>query len=94
MVNSNNCIVPRLYEAMLVDVARGKSNWASYIKNLLDIAGFSDIWISPNNTHLKYVHIIFKQILIDQFKPTWYNRLCLYYICLKSLKMYLNFPCV
>ena len=54
-------------------VMLGKSNWASNVKNLLDNADFSDIWITPNNTHLKYFHIIFKQRLIDQFKQTWFN---------------------
>jgi hypothetical protein len=63
IVNSNNVIVRYLYTSMLNDINRGKNNWLSNVKSLLDNAGLSYIWYNPSIYNHKNVHLLFKQLI-------------------------------
>ena len=73
IVNSKNIIVNTLYNSLLSDIAKGKTNWAANVKSLLDNSGYSNVWLDPLSVNLNNFYIVFKQRLIDQFKQTWYT---------------------
>ena len=75
IVNSKNVIVNHLYSSMLNDINRGKTNWLSNVKVLLDNVGLSYVWNDPNIFNLKNLHVLFKQTLIDQFIQSWHHSI-------------------
>ena len=61
LMNSDNVLIKELYLDMMTDVNRGLKNWASQVKMLLDMYGFSNIWLTQHVTNLENFHIVFKQ---------------------------------
>ena len=44
LMKSDNALIKELYLDIVYDVNRGLKNWASQVKMLLDMYGFSHIW--------------------------------------------------
>ena len=72
LMKSDNVLIKELYLDIMVDVNRGLKNWASQVKMLLDMYGFSHIWLTQHVTNLENFHIIFKQRVIDEFIQNWH----------------------
>ena len=72
LMKSDNVLIKELYLDMMVDANRGLKNWASQVKMLLDMYGFSHIWLTQHVTNLENFHIVFKQRVIDEFIQNWH----------------------
>ena len=53
IVESDNILIKHIYNLLLLDVQRGKQNWCSNVKYLLDSYGFSYVWENPSSVNLK-----------------------------------------
>ena len=69
---SENVIIQTLYNDM-VSGLEDRNNWCKNVKSLLDVYGFSYVWLNPNNVDLKTFHIIFKNRVLDVFKQSWFE---------------------
>lgn len=70
---SDNILLSRIYKDALDKSRRGKKNWVSGIRNLLNMYGFSHVWDNPESTHCVTFLKIFKQRLVDCFKQEWHS---------------------
>ena len=92
IVNSENIIVKKMYEIMLNDCQRGKVNWVSKVKSLLENNGFLYVWNNPDIINIKTFPLLFKQRLTDQFVQAWTatlsvsSSLCTYKLFKNSFK--------
>ena len=75
IVESDNILIKHIYNLLLLDVQRGKQNWCSNVKYLLDSYGFSYVWENPTSVNLKAFQAEIRLRIIDVFKQTWYNSL-------------------
>ena len=67
VINTDNVILNRLYNLAFNDFQRGKTNWVSQVKNILDNYGFSELFDSYDLSKMKSFSIVFKQRVIDCF---------------------------
>ena len=74
-VNSNGKkdIAKTIYDLIYHLNEKGKLNspWLNYIKKIININGFGNIWTSQNNVNSKWFAKAFKQKLKDQYIQTW-----------------------
>ena len=63
-----------LYNFMLSHYSES-FNWIANVKTILDTCGRSDIWINQHNLDNLAYHKQIREILIDQFKQSWYVQL-------------------
>ena len=75
IVESDNIVIKHIYNSLLLDVQRGKQNWCSNVKYLLDSYGFSYVWENPSSVNLKAIQAKIRLRIIDVFKQNWYNCL-------------------
>jgi len=74
LLNTENIILKKLYQQGLEDCINGHINWVSNAKSLLDMYGFSDVFISQN-VNIKMFPYVFKQRAVDVFIQEWYGSL-------------------
>ena len=72
LMKSDKALIKELYSDMMVDVNRGLKYWASRVKMLLDMYGFSQVWLTQHETNLDNFHIVFKQRVMDEFIQNWH----------------------
>ncbi len=51
VINTDNCILNRLYTSSLMDCNNGMLNWTTSIKQLLYEHGFGYVWEDPTSLH-------------------------------------------
>ena len=73
--SSENLIVIKLYQSMLVDCNNGAINWASRVKSLLDMFGFSYVWHDPTSVDCLNFHNVFKRRAVEVFYQSWSNTI-------------------
>ena len=84
VINSSNAIVKHLYRMLLEKCNAGVKNWASNVKALLDVYGFSYIWNGQETMNLICFPTVFKNRVLDVFVQSWHssvdvsNTLCTY----------------
>ena len=59
---------------MLQDCCKGKKNWVSNVKYLLESNGFANVWTNPFSVNGKTFHICFKKRLEECFVQTWHGN--------------------
>ena len=74
LLNTETIILKQLYQQGLTDCINGHINWVSNVKSLLDMYGFSDVFISQN-VNIKMFPYVFKQRAVDVFIQEWYGSL-------------------
>ena len=57
----------------MVSRLEDRNNWCKNVKSLLDVYGFSYVWLNPNNVDLKTFHITFRNRVLDVFKQSWFE---------------------
>ena len=72
VINSENIIVHQLYNSLFDDFVEGKRNWIYHVKNVLDIQGFSDIWLYPEYVHVNNYILLFIRRFMDNVLQSWY----------------------
>ena len=60
MLNLNNDITEVVYKDMLVGMQNGQKNWASNVKNIFDIYGFSYLWGNQESFQYKSYAVLIK----------------------------------
>ena len=58
-----------------IELHPNKSNWASFVKYLLESLGFNDVWYSQGVGNVNLFLTIFKQRLKDVFIQNWNSRI-------------------
>lgn len=92
-------VVYDVYMLLYKDVINGKTNWVSYVRDLLSNLGLNFLWISQDVTNV--VFDIVKKRITDQYLQEWSTSLCdceklCMYRRIKTdfcLENYLNFFC-
>ena len=52
IVESDNILIVQLYRSPVDACNKGVNNWATNVRTLLDLYGFSYIWNNPNAVNL------------------------------------------
>ena len=74
-----------------------KNKWISYVKDILDNCGYSDIWLSQSNVmSFDVFKARIKNRLQDQFKQDWHSQVsncskCLNYRIFKTDLVFENY---
>ena len=67
-------IMKTLYNDMFKELKNGPKNWASRIKDNLDMCGFSYVWNNQKTFDFKKIgYLIKKYRIIDGFLQKWYS---------------------
>ena len=74
LVSTDNIILSTVYNSMLQDCCKGKKNWVSNVKYLLESNGFANVWTNPFSVNGKTFHICFKKRLEECFVQTWHGN--------------------
>ena len=77
LLNTDNIIMQKMYAYMLNDCNRGKVNWVSNVKRLLDQFGFSNVFVDPFSVTPKNFCLSFKNRIVDCFVQKWNNDILL-----------------
>ena len=72
---SNNVITKVVYKDMLVGMQNGQKNWASNVKNVFDMYGFSYIWDNQESFQYKSYAVLIKKRIEDEFLQKWYTSI-------------------
>ena len=72
LLKTDNTIIARVYNIAYTDVIRGKRNWLSNIKTMLQEFGFGYIWDNPHLLDNAFL-AAFKQRVIDCFIQKWFG---------------------
>jgi hypothetical protein len=66
-----------IYYLMLQDIERypDKSSWATHVRNILEIYGFSDVWTNQGVANVNCFLNVFKQRVRDCFNPNWNEQI-------------------
>ena len=73
VLKTDNIIMKTMYNDMLEKQKNGQKNWASQIKNILDMYGFSYVWNNQKTFDFKKTGYLIKNIIIDDFLQKWYS---------------------
>ena len=71
----SNCILYSTLNNMLFDSVNitGCVNWVTKVRDLLQNAGFNDVWLFPASVNIKVFIPVFKNRLIDIYIGQWRN---------------------
>ena len=72
VLKTDNIIMKTMYNNMLEKQKNGQKNWASQIKNILDMYGFSHVWNNQETFDFKKIGYLIKNRIIDDFLQKWY----------------------
>lgn len=71
ILKTDNIIIRRIYNEVLIDDNKGITNWVSQLKDMLINYGFLNVWYFPDSVNLNSFICVFKQRLIDCFIQRW-----------------------
>ena len=60
---------------MLVGMQNGQKNWASNVKNIFDMYGFSYIWDNQESFQYKSHAVLIEKRIEDEFLQKWYKSI-------------------
>jgi len=77
IVQPENIILNRLYTLAVKGCLSGYTTWVSRVKKLLDVYGFSEVFLNVNtcNSFVIFFHSIFKSRNIDCFRQQWFGSI-------------------
>jgi hypothetical protein len=75
LINTDNIILRKIYELSLSDCYKGKKNWVSNVKEMLNMYGLSEYFFENNIVDSKSFPKLFKQRIIDNYIQTWHSSL-------------------
>ena len=61
ILNSENIITKVIYEDMLIEIQKGQKNWASNVKHIFDMYGFSYVWDNQKSFEYKTYALLIKK---------------------------------
>ena len=71
LLKTENSILKKVYENMLIDCNNGKNNWVTKVKSLLCNYGFTNVFMNAPYIDLKTFPELFKRRVIDVFIQEW-----------------------
>lgn len=75
VINSENVILRTIYNNALVNNNVRGGTWPYKVKQLLDMYGFSNVWLNPYNIQISSFIQLFKQRITDAFRQEWFTNI-------------------
>ena len=73
LINTENIILKTMYDILVSDYDKGRENWVSGVKYLLDEYGFSYVWLNPSSVNINTFPSNFKKRVVDCFIQKWHG---------------------